>query len=218
MNERLDRTTIALRAARELKGGEYVNLGYGMPGLVSLLIPEGEETPIFHGENGILGFGRVLGEDDIRKADIDLINGASQYVEPKLGMCFFDMSTAFGMMRGGHLDTTILGAYEVSERGDLSNCMTPNVEAPRVGGAMDLAYGAKRVIVTMYHTESDGKPKIVKKCNYPLTAKKCVSLIVTDVAVIEVTPIGLLLKEYCPGWTVDDIQSITEPKLRISKD
>lgn len=218
MKFRLDREAVAMRVAKELQDGQYVNLGAGRIGtLASSCIPEGK-TIIFHSENGFLGFGRVLTDEEIDQIDIDLINATGQFVTPLSGMSFFDMGSAFTMSRGRHIDVTILGAFQVSEKGDLANWMLPGEEVPMVGGAMDMAVGAKKTIVAMNHTLKSGEPKIVKKCVYPVTAEKCVSLIFTDVAVIEVTDEGLLLKEYCPEWTVEDIQGITEPKLKVSKD
>jgi len=217
MKFKLDREAVAMRVAKELQDGQYVNLGLGIGTLASGYIPEGE-TVLFHAENGILGFGRVLGDEEAEQRDINLANPGGQYVAPLPGMSFFTMCSAFGMVRGGHVDVTVLGALQVSEKGDLANWTVPGERVPVIGGAMDMAVGAKKVIVATPHTTSSGEPKIVKKCTYPLTAERCVNLIITDVAVIEVTDDGLLLKEYCPGWTVEDIQGITEPKLRVSEE
>ncbi len=217
MKFKLDREAIAMRTAKELRDGQYVNLGLGIGMLTSNYIPEGE-TVVFHAENGVLGFGRVLTDEEMDQIDFNLATPGSQYVTPLPGMSFFDISCAMDMVRGGHVDVTVLGALQISEKGDLANWMRPGEKVPVIGGAIDMAVGAKKVIVTMTHTTESGEPKIVKKCAYPLTAEKCVDLIITDVAVIDVTGEGLLLKEYCPGWTVEDIQGITEPKLKVSEE
>jgi len=213
MKERLPREVIAMRIAKELFDGAVVNLGIGIPTLVSSFIPEGI-TVIYHTENGALGFGPVVTAEELEeKADIDLINAGGQFVIPLPGMCFFDHSVSFGMIRGGYVNITVLGVIEVSEKGDLANWMAPGRGTGNIGGGMDLAFNARRVIAATEHTTKDGKLKIVKQCSTPLTAPECVDLIVTDVAVIEVTGAGLLLREFAPGWTVEEIQSITEPQL-----
>ncbi len=215
MKECLSREAIAMRIARELFDGAVVNLGIGIPTLVSSFIPEGM-TIIYHSENGVLGFGSVLSSDEIKEsADIDLVNAGGQYVRPKPGMCFFHHADSFAMVRGGHIDIAVLGAIEVTDCGDLANWMFPGRGVGNIGGGMDLAFNAHKVIVAMEHTTKDGKAKIVKKCSVPLTAARCVDLIVTDIAVLQVTPRGLLLKEYAPGWAVKDIQALTEPELVI---
>ncbi|HJX13301.1 MAG TPA: 3-oxoacid CoA-transferase subunit B [Dehalococcoidales bacterium] len=214
MKERLDEPTIALRAAREFADGSVVNLGYGMPGLCANLIPEGR-TVYFQSENGMLGFGGLA--DDEEK-DYELINASDQPVRPLPGMSFFDSAQSFDMIRGGHIDTVVLGAYQVSEKGDLANWGRPGRPATGMGGGMDLAVGAKRTIVTMLHTTREGGPRIVKECTYPLTARGCVSLIITDIAVIEVTGEGLLLREVAPGWTVPEVQALTEARLTPAAD
>ena len=218
MKERLSREVIAMRVAEELFDGAVVNLGIGIPTLVSNYIPEGRAV-IFQSENGVLGYGQVVVQADFsEKADIDFINAGGQYITPLPGMCFFNLAESFDMIRGGHIDVAILGAIEVSERGDLANWMIPSRKVGGIGGGMDLALNTKRVIVATEHTTTDGKPKIVKRCRAPLTAPKCVDLIVTDIAVIEVTGGGLLLKEFAPGWHVQEIQDLTEPKLNVAKD
>jgi len=214
VKERLDRETIAMRIAKELRDGYYVNLGIGIPTLVSDFIPEGR-TIIFQAENGILGYGALATEEE---RDADLINAGGQPVTLVPGASFFHHADSFAMIRGGHIDLTVLGGYQVSEKGDLANWMVPWRKAGSIGGAMDLVSGAKRVIVAMEHTTKDGEPKIVKECTYPLTGKECVDLVVTDLAVIEVTKEGLLLKEYAPGFSVEEIQAVTEPKLKIAED
>ena len=190
--------TIALRTAREFADGTVVNLGYGMPGLCVNAIPEGR-TVFYQSENGMLGYGSLA--TDAEK-DYEMINASDQPVTPLPGMCFFDSATSFDMIRGGHIDIVVLGAYQVSENGDLANWGRPGRPATGMGGGMDLAAGAKKVIVTMRHNTKTGESRIVKNCTYPLTARQCVSLIITDLAVIEVTGEGLVLKEIAPGWSV----------------
>ena len=218
MKERLSRETIAMRAAKELFDGAVVNLGIGIPTMVSSFVPEGIEV-ILHSENGTLGFGPwIPAEEFAEKADIDLVNAGGQYVTPMPGMSFFHHADSFGMIRGSHIDMTVLGVIEVSEKGDLANWMAPGRGTGNIGGGMDLAFNAKRVIAATEHTTKAGKPKIVKQCSTALTAPGCVDLIVTDVAVIQVTPDGLLLKEFAPGWTAEEIQAVTEPQLAVSAD
>lgn len=218
MKERLNRELIAMRVAKELFDGAVVNLGIGIPTLVSSFIPEGIEV-IYHTENGALGFGPVVNTSDIGdKADIDLVNAGGQYVTPRPGMCFFDHANSFLMIRGGYIDIAVLGVIQVSEGGDLANWMTPGRGVGNIGGGMDLAFNAKRVICATEHTTKNGLPKIVKQCSIPLTAPRCVDLIVTDIAVIKVTEEGLVLQEFAPGWTVQEIQALTEPELIIAPD
>ena len=218
MKERLSREVIAMRAARELFDGAVVNLGIGIPTLVSSFVPEGMEVT-YHSENGVLGFGSVVTTDDFaEKADIDLVNAGGQYITPLPGMSFFHHADSFLMIRGGHVDITMLGVIEVSEKGDLANWMFPGRGVGNIGGGMDLAFNARRVICLTEHTTKDGKSKIVKQCSTPLTAPECVDLIITDVAVIEVTEKGLVLREIAPGWTAEEVQSITEPQMTISHD
>jgi 3-oxoacid CoA-transferase B subunit len=214
MKMRLDEQTITLRAAKEFQDGDVVNLGYGMPGLCANFIPEGRTT-FFQSENGVLGYGELAPDEE---KDYELINACDQPVTRQPGMCFFDSGISFDMIRGGHIDIVVLGAYQVSEKGDLANWGRSGRPATGMGGAMDLAVGAKRVIVTMMHTTKDGEPRIVKKCTYPLTAKECVSTIFTDISVIEVTTRGLVLKEIAPGWSSEEVQKLTEPKLIIAPD
>lgn len=215
MKQRLDRETVALRVARDLPDGAIVNLGVGIGGTACNYISEGK-TILFQSENGLLGFGTAFREDEMDQADLNLVNAQSQFVRFKPGMSVFDSGLSFDMIIGGHIDITVLGAYEVSEKGDLANWVKGG-GPPFVGGGMDLAFGAKRVWVAMQHTTKGGEPKIVKKCSKPLTRKECVSLIVTDLAVIDVTPKGLLLKEIAPGWTVEEVQALTEPRLVVSE-
>jgi 3-oxoacid CoA-transferase B subunit len=205
MKARLDEQTIALRAAREFADGSVVNLGYGMPGLCADFIPEGRRV-FFQSENGMLGYGNLASDAE---KDYEMINASDQPVTPLPGMCFFDSAASFDMIRGGHIDIVVLGAYQVSQKGDLANWGRPGRPATGMGGGMDLAAGAKKVIVTMLHTTKTGEPRIVEKCTYPLTARHCVGLIITDLAVIEVKDEGLVLKEIAPGWTVPEVQALT---------
>lgn len=216
MKDRLSREGMAMRAAKELFDGAVVNLGIGIPTLVSSFVPEGIEV-IYHTENGALGFGPVVSAESFAdKADIDLVNAGGQYVTPLPGMCFFHHADSFLIIRGGHIDITMLGVLQVSERGDLANWMFPERGVGNIGGGMDLAFNAKRVICLSEHATKEGKPKIVKQCSIPLTAPGCVDLIITDIAVIEVTRGGLALKELAPGWTPEEVQALTEPKLLIA--
>jgi len=212
MKTRLDEQTIALRTAKEFKDGMLINLGYGMPGLCANFIPEGR-TIYFHGENGVLGYGPLASD---KEKDYELINASDQPVTPLPGMCFFDSATSFDMIRGGHIDLVVLGAYQVSQHGDLANWGRPGRPATGMGGGMDLAVGCKQVLVMMLHTTKEGAPRIVKECSFPITAKRCVDKVFTDLAVIEVTAQGLVLKEVAPGWTPEEIQSLTEAPLIIA--
>ena len=212
--ERLEREVIAMRVAKELADGSYVNLGIGIPTLVSNFLPP-ELTVFYHSESGVLNCGPLADEGE---EDIDLINAGGQFLKPVPGMSFFSSADAFAMIRGGHIDTTVLGALQVSETGYLANWMVPARGVGNIGGAMDLCAGAKRVIVAMEHTDSRGQPKIVRQCSYPLTGKRCVSLVVSDVAVIAITDGGMVLKELAPGWTAEDVQEITEPRLSLAHD
>ena len=212
--ERLPREIIAMRVAKELPDGAYVNLGIGIPTLVSSFLPEGR-TIYYHSESGILNCGPLAEEG---REDIDLINAGGQFLDPVPGMSFFDSSQAFAMIRGGHVDVTVLGSHQVSSRGDLANWMLPQRGVGNVGGAMDLAAGASGVIVAMEHTDRENNPKIVEKCTFPVTGQGCVYLIVTDLAVIERTDDGLLLKEVAPGWIPEEVQMLTGAKLIVSED
>jgi len=212
--ERLDREVIALRVARELQDGDVVNLGIGIPTLCSQFVPEGR-TVIYHSESGVLGYGPLAEPGD---EDIDLTNAGGQFLARNPGMSFFHSADAFSMIRGGHIDVAVLGAFQVSARGDLANWMLPQRGIGNVGGAMDLAAGARRIIVAMEHADRDGNPKIVNECSFPLTGTGCVSLIVTDIAVVEVTSDGLVLREVAPGWEAQDVQAQTEPALIVSAD
>ena len=207
--ERLDREVVAMRVARELQDGDVVNLGLGIPTLCSQFVPEGR-TIVYHSENGVLNYGPMAEEGE---EDADLTNAGGQFLAWVPGMAFFNSAESFAMIRGGHIDVSVLGALQVSEKGDLANWMLPQRGIGNVGGAMDLAAGAKRTIAAMEHVDRRGRPKIVQDCSFPLTGKGCVSLIVTDVAVMEVAADGLVLKETAPGWTPEEIQAITEPTL-----
>jgi 3-oxoacid CoA-transferase subunit B len=214
MKIRLDEQTIALRAAKEFGDGMVINLGYGMPALCANFIPEGR-TVFFQSENGVLGYG-PLGTDE--EKDYELINASDQPVTPLPGMCFFDSATSFDMIRGGHIDMVILGAYQVSEKGDLANWGRPGRPATGMGGGMDLATGCKELVVMMLHTTKEGGARIVRQCTFPLTAKNCVNKIFTDLAVMDVTPKGLILREVAPGWTAEEVQGLTEAKLIFAED
>jgi 3-oxoacid CoA-transferase B subunit len=213
MKMRLDEETIALRAAKEFEDGMVVNLGYGMPGLCANFIPEGR-TVFFQSENGTLGYGPLLTDEE---KDYELINASDQPVAPLPGMCFFDSATSFDMIRGGHIDMVILGAYQISEKGDLANWGRPGRPATGMGGGMDLALGGKKLMVMMLHTTKEGGPRIVRQCTFPLTARNCVKKIFTDIAVIDVTKQGLVLREVAPAWTAEEVQALTEAKLIVDK-
>ena len=212
--DRLPRDIVAMRVAKELPDGSYVNLGIGIPTMVSSFVPEGR-TVFYHSESGILNCGPLAEEGN---EDIDLINAGGQYLQIIDGMSFFDSAEAFAMIRGGHVDVTVLGSHQVSATGDLANWMLPQRGVGNVGGAMDLATGASGVIVAMEHTDRNGEPKIVQECTFPLTGKGCVYLIVTDLAVIECDGHGLTLKEVAPGWTPEEVQQLTGAILAISPD
>ncbi len=215
--EGLSRELIALRVSKELEDGTYVNLGIGIPTLVSDWI-EGRDI-VLQAEIGMLNTGPLAAQENV---DQDLINASCQPVTELPGTCYFSLAESFAMIRGGYMDVAVLGALQVSEKGDLAGWNNPERGFPdtigNIGGSMDLAVGAKKVIVTMMHVTNDGEPKIVKECTYPLTAQGVVKLIVTDLAVIEVTPQGLLLKEVASGLTAKDVQSVTEPKLIVAQD
>ncbi|HEV8383249.1 MAG TPA: 3-oxoacid CoA-transferase subunit B [Candidatus Acidoferrales bacterium] len=212
--KRLTREQIAERAAQELPDGAYVNLGFGIPNLISNYVPAGR-TIYFHSENGILGMGPRAkpGEEDF-----DLVDAMKVPVTVLPGAAFFNQAEAHMMTRGGHLDVAVLGAFQVSEKGDIANWKVPGGKGSGgIGGAMDIAVGARRLIVCMEHNTKDGAPKVVKQCSYPLTAIECVKTIVTDLAVIDVTPAGLVLREVAPGFTAAEIQQFTEPTLIVSE-
>ena len=215
MKQRLERDVIAMRAAKELRDGDCANLGFGLPTLCALYVPEGVR---FQTEAGFLGYGRLVMADEVDKADWHYIDASGRFCTPAPGMAIFDVVTSFCMIRSGRL-ISIMGGFQVSEKGDLAN-WNPGGDAlgGTIGGAMDLAVGARRVIITMDHTTKDGGYRIVKECTYPLTARESVDLVITDLAVIEVTPEGLVLREVAPGWAAEEVQELTEPKLIIPPD
>jgi 3-oxoacid CoA-transferase B subunit len=208
----LTRELIALRVAKELRDGMTVNLGIGLPTLVANFVPDDIEITL-HAENGILGYGGIVTND--AEFDQDLINAGGQPVTLAAGAAFFDSATSFAMIRGGHVDVTVLGGLQVSAKGDLANWAVPGRGGGAIGGAMDLAAGARRVIVAMEHTTREGEPRILDSCTYPLTAERCVDLVVTNLAVIEITENGAVLREVAPGVTVDEVQKATGVKLVV---
>ena len=214
MKTRLDKKTIAARVAREFDNGMLINLGYGMPTLCANYIPK-EKTVYFMGENGVLGYG-ALDKDAI--PDYELINASDHPVARVPGMCFFDSAMSFDMVRGGHIDIAVLGAYQVSGNGDLANWGRPGRPATGMGGGMDLAVGCSKLYIMMQHTTKDGAQRIVDECSFPLTAKSCVDRIFTDIAVIDVTKEGLLLREVAPEWMANEVQDLTGVPLVIADD
>lgn len=214
MKQKLDRVAIAMRVTREFKDGDVVNLGVGIPTLCSSYLPQGRKVWL-HAENGVLGYGPFADEGH---QDPDLINASGQFVSPSPGISFFSSADAFNMIRGGHVDISVLGGFQVSEKGDLANWILPGRGSGNIGGAMELVTGAKKVIIAMEHTTKAGEPKLVAECAYPLTGKGCVDLIVTDLGVVEITEQGFLLLEIVHGFTPEEVQSVTGAPLAVSPD
>ncbi len=214
MESGLSREVIAMRVAKEFKKGYVVNLGIGLPTMVADFVPP-ELDITLHAENGVAGYGRIATDAEI---DPDLVNPGSQPIVLNPGAAFFDSVEAFSMIRGGHIDCVVLGAFQVSEKGDLANWMTNERKVGSIGGSMDFVGVVGKTIAAMEHTSRSGEMRIVKECTHPLTGRRVVNLIITNLAVIEVTPEGLLLKEVAPSFTPEEIQAVTGPRLIVSRE
>jgi 3-oxoacid CoA-transferase subunit B len=211
---RLTRELIGVRISRELKPGMYVNLGFGIPTVIPNFVPP-DAGILFHAENGILGYGRLAGEDEM---DIDLVNAGAEPVTLVPGASLFSSADAFGMLRGGHIDVAVLGAYQVAENGDIANWKSAVQPLGGVGGAMDVANGARRLLVALEHTTVTGAPKLLPRCTLPVTAFGVVNSVVTDLAWLDITPEGFLLRELAPGWTFEAVQARTAARLLRAPD
>lgn len=211
--DKLEPRALALRVVKEFQEGMVINLGSGMPTLCGMFLPPDKEI-LLHSENGLIGYGATIEDPD--EADLTRINAGIQPVRARPGMAIVDHAESFALIRGGHIDISVLGAHVVSEFGDLANNTTPGKLVGSLGGGQDLAFCARKVIVMMTHVDKGGNPKLVNKCAFRLTAPRCVDLVITDIAVVEVTPKGLVLREVLPGWTPEEVQQLTEPKLTIS--
>ena len=212
---RLDDWAMAMRAAQEIREGMVANLGFGIPMLISSFVDPDAEV-LLHSENGVIGFGSVI--EDPERADRYCINGGGQPVERRPGMAFMSHEESFTLIRGGWVDVTFLGALQVAANGDLANWRVPGKISGALGGGQDLAFCAKSVVCITTHQTKDGSPKIVNRLSLDITAPRCVKKIVSDIAVIDVTPDGLVLREVLPGWTPDEIQQVTEPELSVASD
>lgn len=213
--ERLDEQTMAIRAAKEFQDGMIINLGVGIPTYCSNFVPPEREV-LFHSENGVIGFGPIIDNPD--ESDANLINAGAQPISSKPGMALMDHAESFCIIRGGHVDITVLGVVQVSEKGDLANYVIPGKQIGSLGGGQDLAFSAKKVIALTTFTTREGKPKIVKECTQPLTAPQCVDQIITDIAALDVTPEGLVLREVVPGWTAEEVQALTDARIIVPPD
>lgn len=215
MNSRLTEELVAMRAARELKPGDYCNLGLGLPQQCVSYTPEGV---VVQTENGAMGYGPLIGVDSFDQLDMDLMDAGARFFTRAPGMAFFDLLVSFAMIHSGRM-TSILGGLQVSEKGDLAiHSLAADDRYPQIGGSMDLAWGARRLIVAMTHNARDGKPKVVRELTMPISARGCVDLLLTDLAAIEVTPGGMVLREVAPGWSPEQVVAETEARLTVADD